>query len=129
MIVHPILNLEWIEDKWDEIGAVLETATDDRCTLEDILERILDGEYTLWASSSPVIDAYAVSSFIYYPNRTDLRIIFTAGSAPQWLPLIEQLEDFARTNNCDAVEVMGRKGWAKVLPTYEFSHITIRKKL
>lgn len=124
-----MLNLEWVRDNWDEIGSLLQAATDDRCTLEDILERLWNSEYTLWCARGDDDEVYAITSFVYYPNKTDLRIIFTAGSAPSWPPLIEQLEEFARANDCDAVEVMGRKGWAKVLPTYEFSHITIRKKL
>lgn len=129
MIVRPILNLEWIRDNWDGIGSLLQAATDDRCTLEDIYSNLWTGEYTLWCARSDVDEVYAITSFIHYPTATDLRVIFTAGSSPSWPPLIEQLEEFARANDCDAVEVMGRKGWAKVLPTYEFSHITIRKKL
>ena len=41
-----------------------------------------------------------------------------AGYLDEVLSLIPDLEDFAREHGCKAIRMQGRKGWARVLPSY-----------
>ena len=35
-----------------------------------------------------------------------------------WLHLLDGIEAFARAEGCDAMRIIGRKGWARVLKDY-----------
>ena len=47
----------------------------------------------------------------------------------RWLELIGPIEDFARAEGCAAMRIMGRKGWARVLPTYRIRRVVLEKEL
>ena len=47
-----------------------------------------------------------------------------------WLePIQQEIEKFAKFNNCQAVEVAGRKGWARKLKGYEQKIYLFSKEL
>ena len=47
-----------------------------------------------------------------------------------WLePIQTEIEKFAKFNNCQAVEVAGRKGWARKLKGYEQKIYLFNKEL
>ena len=129
-MIHTITNLQYIEDNWEAIAEILEPTTDNRCTLQNVYDNLMNGEWSLLSindNDKPVV--LATVSYIYYPNSTSLNIILLAGGADNWSTLMVQLEEIARSNGCDEIEITGRKGWQRVLPDYEFSHITLRKSL
>lgn len=47
----------------------------------------------------------------------------------RWLHLLAPIEDFARAEGCDAMRIMGRKGWARVLPDYKVNRIVLEKEI
>ncbi len=72
-----------------------------------------------------------VTEITNYPRRRTaiLRLFSTdPGLRAAWLPLTSVLESWARAQGCDAIEVFGRPGWAKVLD-YELTHIVLCKEL
>ena len=112
------------------IADMLEPTTDNRCTLENVYDNLMSGEWSLLSindNDKPVV--LATVSYIYYPNSTSFNLILLAGALNKQYDLMVQLEDIARSNGCDEIEISGRKGWQRVLPDYEFSHITLRKSL
>jgi hypothetical protein len=46
-----------------------------------------------------------------------------------WLPLLAWIETYARAAGCASVRIMGRKGWARALPTYRTTRIVLEKEL
>ena len=54
---------------------------------------------------------------IYYPAKIVLGILFCGGS--KIIKNVKQIENFfikfAKKNNCDGLEIMGRKGWDRVI--------------
>jgi len=90
----------------------------------------MSGEWSLLSindNDKPVV--LATVAYNYYPNSTSLNLILLAGGSDHWSTLMVQLEEIARSNGCNEIEISGRKGWQRVLPDYEFSHITLRKSL
>jgi hypothetical protein len=45
------------------------------------------------------------------------------------LPLIAGIEDYAKAEGCRCVRIIGRRGWARVLPGYEQTFAIIDKRL
>ena len=46
-----------------------------------------------------------------------------------WLPLLAGIETYASAAGCACVRIMGRKGWARALPTYRTTRIVLEKEL
>ena len=130
-MIHTITNLQYIEDNWEAIAEILEPTTDNRCTLQNVYDNLMSWDWSLLSinddDNKPVV--LATVSYIYYPNSTSFNIILLAGALNKQYELMVQLEDIARSNGCDEIEISGRKGWQRILPDYEFSHITLRKSL
>jgi len=129
-MIHTITNLQHIHDVWGAISEHLEPCLDERCTKQNVYDNLMSGEWTLLSitdGDKPVV--LATVSYVYYPNSTSLSIILLAGEADSWPDLMVQLEELAIANGAYEIEIRGRKGWQRVLPDYEFSHITLRKSL
>ena len=47
----------------------------------------------------------------------------------RWIGLLERIEDFARAEGCEATRIIGRKGWARVLTSYQTKRIVLEKDL
>ena len=102
-------------------------------TITGIFERILSGHYQLWlAYSSNNLDGIALSNIESWDNGT--KTLFVEGCAGKSAQIhIEQamqsIEAYARDNGCADINVIGRKGWVKLLPAYALTHVTLRKIL
>lgn len=130
--VYPVYNLEAIEKEWGLLVPFFSRLVDDHMSLDDIWGHLESGEWHLWIDDvDGEIVSIAVTSFIYYPQYTALRIILTAGSETDWAAATEFLENVAKANRCDTVEILGRKGWERALKSrgFEFQNITLRKRL
>ena len=47
----------------------------------------------------------------------------------RWLRLLDGIETYAGAEGCSAIRLMGRKGWARVLPSYRTKRIILKKDL
>jgi hypothetical protein len=47
----------------------------------------------------------------------------------QWLPLLRQIEDYARAEGCSRMRAFGRKGWLRVLSGYSVAHVVLERPL
>lgn len=47
----------------------------------------------------------------------------------RWLHFLETIEAAARAHGCVAIELIGRRGWARLLPEYRTKAILLRKVL
>lgn len=53
----------------------------------------------------------------------------SVGGRDEWLPLIAGIEKFARTEGCVAMRILGRRGWARLLPAYKVSSVLLERTL
>jgi hypothetical protein len=97
----------------------------------DIARDVLHGDGVLWlACDGQEIEAAAVTLL----TRTDRHLVclITAlggSNMERWLPLLSQIEDWAKAEGAALVRVMGRPGWARVLKDYEVSNVVLERPL
>jgi hypothetical protein len=47
----------------------------------------------------------------------------------EWLPLLAGLERYAKSENCQAIRIFGRRGWERLLPDYRPARVLLQKEL
>lgn len=91
----------------------------------------LAGEALLWlVSDGSSIQAAAVTE-LHATEWRKVCVIVACGGEDMcaWLPLLEGIEKYARTAGCEAVRIMGRKGWARMLASYRITRVVLEKEL
>ena len=88
---------------------------------------VLAGHSLLWlAYDGLIVHAAAVTEL----NDNVCTIVACGGeNLPQFLPLINDLEQFARDEGCKAIRIIGRKGWIRVLKNYKAKAVIIERPL
>ena len=124
----PVEDLEFI---WPQVKAQLEKALDGSYSSYDILEYIKQNRMQLWISWNDGIEASFVTEVCDYPQMRVMRWVLAGGSNMEsWLDLVtSKVEDWAKKNNCQRLEIVGRKGWTKVLRDYEPQAVYFVKEL
>lgn len=84
-------------------------------TLDDILELVKSGDAQFW----PAKDAGLVTEIIDYPQRRTLRFWLAGGNLETLRALEEQAIEWSKAWNCQACEIIGRRGWVRALDGYE----------
>jgi hypothetical protein len=97
----------------------------------DIEADILAGRSLLWVAwNGRAIESAAATILINSESGKVCIITVCSGSdMRRWLPLIKQIEDYARHEGCARIRIFGRKGWLRVLDGYEQKHIIMDKEL
>jgi hypothetical protein len=98
---------------------------------EPVEASVLAGAALLWlAWDGERIQAAAVTELHETEWRKVCVIVACSGAAMRdWLPLLDGIEAYARAARCAGVRIMGRKGWARVLPSYNAKRIILEKDL
>ena len=130
----PLCETGAIHDLWPTIEPMLTRVADEKVTVSDIYDFVMDGTWMLWVCQIPdteEITSVIVTEFIRYPQVCNLRVIFLSGDDEDWAYGMTVFEDFARINTCHEVEVLGRKGWERVLKDqgFKLNHITLSKRI
>jgi hypothetical protein len=97
----------------------------------EIESAVLAGTNLLWlALDDHTIHAAAVTA-LHRVNGDTLCTIVACGGRDhaRWLALKSTLEDFARAEGCRAIRLLGRRGWARLLPDYQTTRILMQKEL
>ena len=84
-------------------------------TFEQVIEIVKRGDAQLWAFK----DSAIVTEIINYPQRRTLRFWLAGGNLETLLEVEPKIRKWSILYNCKAVEIIGRKGWGKVLKDYE----------
>jgi len=95
----------------------------------DVERAVLSGAHLLWlAADTRAIHADAVSALSVVNGERFCTIVACGGRGRAlWLSLIAVLEDFARAEGCRAIRILGRRGWARLLPDYVTTRILLEK--
>ena len=122
-----------VHEIWPYIAPLLKVA----CTrtglnaFADIAADILSGCGLLWlAWSGQAIEAAAATILINSEiGKVCVITVCSGRGMARWLPLITEIENYARAEGCVCVRIYGRKGWLRALDGYEAKHIIMDKEL
>ncbi len=116
---------------WNEVEPLLNKALDDCYTADDILKGLINNSFQLFISWNKKVECAVVTEVAQYPQKKICRYFLAGGSnLNNWLePIQTEIEKFAKLNKCQAIEVAGRKGWAKKLKGYEQKIYLFSKEL
>lgn len=129
-----MLSTREIVSNWPRIATMLAPALNDpqRYTIRDLFDRAMLGRVQLWVAASElrgVLAAFA-TDVLEYPRSRTLRIFLGAGTDHRaWSDKIRVLEEYARSRNCQHVEIQGRRGWERVFPDYEHRYVVLAREV
>ncbi len=101
---------------------------------KDVFDSLLIQKMQLWISwntKTNIVEAAIITEIIEYPQLRSCRYFLAGGTNMKvWFnPMKEQIEQWAKQNNCQRIELVGRKGWVKWLKDYKQKHIILMKEL
>jgi len=125
-----------IDEVWDEVRPWIEAAclsSRGKFDADDIRIGLLDRDDQLWIWRTPTAYAVGVTRILVYPKQRVCSIrICTGRNRHEWQKeCIAQLEAWAKSQGCDAMELQARVGWSRVLASqgYETTHCYVEKAL
>lgn len=101
-------------------------------SVEGIVRAWESGKWQMWVINAPdrVKAVLATEVHIQISGRKACSVHFLTGEdSGEWLHLVSKLEEWAKFQGCEVVDMMARKGWAKRLPDYHMSHVFLEKGL
>ena len=111
---------EHINDCWKEIEGYLKKCADytyGRYKVEDIYLEICQYNHELWiAYDEDKIKGAVVTNLVIYPRKKCCSMTFCGGEDfDKWKDImLDLLKKWAKDNNCDSLEAVGRLGWTKI---------------
>lgn len=134
------LDADDVEGGWPVLYGFIKMATDrsrSHLTPEGILQRFRNKGCDIWAGvQDGKVVAVMVTSIGQTPKGAVLTIETLGGVGAfgknGWArPVLSELEALAAVNGIDAIEIDGRKGWARSLKTsgYDVLRVTLAKDL
>jgi len=77
------------------------------------------------------VESAIITEVAEYPRKKILRYFLAGGkNLDNWLePIQKEIEKFAKNNQCNAIEVAGRKGWLRKLKGYKQKIFLMSKEL
>ena len=130
VLVYP----DSLPDIWLRVEGYLRIIADEsrgRLTLENIVIYIINGSWKLWVIfEGDEVLAVATAEIIDHPQ---LRVLHGTGIAgrnrKKWVHLLSVVEDWAREQGCNAIQLSTRAGFGKDLPNYTATHVLFEKSL
>ena len=127
---------EYIRSIYPEIERFLDKLipiTNGRFIKIDLLHDLLIGKQHLWivTDDEEYIVGMVMTEVLHYPRKRILGIQYCAGEKlNEWMDsTLEILENWALDNECEAMELTGRKGWVKKLALQEWKqeYVVVKK--
>jgi len=103
---------------------------------QDILNELFSGKQQFWAVWDNEPDEFTVigvviTEVMQYPRKRILCIQYCAGERlSEWMSeMLELLEKWAKTSDCEAMELTGRRGWVRTLQPegWEEEYVVVSK--
>jgi hypothetical protein len=100
----------------------------------DIFLEVASGNMQLWEIEQDGRTVGAcITKVAVRPRRKVVTVVYlgSVGSAhmPEWLPLLGEIEGWAKAIGAHCVQVVGRKGWKRVLEGYRADSVVLTKDL
>jgi len=120
-----LIPADGVDQVWSIAAPLLEKATKRtrKIDLTSLLKSARDGLMQIWlaydAEEEDVLAAAATEMVTYSSGLKSARVILLGGrQLNRWSRLIDIIENWALSEGCSTVEIVGRRGWEKVYPDY-----------
>ena len=81
---------------------------------DDLAREVSSGRMQAWVNG----DSLVVTEIVQYPKVAVTNIVVAVGQLEEVMALQPAIEKFALEHGCDALRMVGRRGWAQVLPKH-----------
>lgn len=100
-------------------------------SLNGIFENIRSGKWIFWVVWSGEVEACFVTELSVGMTGVKTCSIpwCTGAGAKRWVPLLSEVEQWARREGCSRFELVTRKGWAKHLQDFKMTHVVLEKEI
>jgi hypothetical protein len=120
---------ESVEAWWPLVEEYLNTALEyslGEYSITDIKNACISKNMQLWVKLEKEIKGAFVTKIAKYPQKNLLIVILLGGNEFQeWRDEADALLNaFGKENNCEYVELFGRKGWGKMLKDIDYKEVT-----
>ena len=120
---------ESVEVWWPLVEEYLNTALEyslGEYSIDDIKNACISKNMQLWVKISKQAKGAFVTKIAKYPQKNLLIVILLGGDEFQeWRDEADALLNaFGKQNNCEYVELFGRKGWGKMLKDIDYKEVT-----
>tara|TARA_Y100001937_G_scaffold69627_1_gene94962 strand:- start:166 stop:525 length:360 start_codon:yes stop_codon:yes gene_type:complete len=115
-------------DEWDRCSAWLEAAlyySNGTHTIDDVLETVQRGDAQFWHYP----DAAVVTEIMDYPQKRVLRYWLAGGNLKTLLKVEPSIRHWSQLWGCVGIEIIGRKGWHRVLKGFKQTGIILAKDM
>ena len=120
---------ESVEVWWPLVEEYLNTALEyslGEYSITDIKNACISKDMQLWVKLGKETKGAFVTKIAKYPQKNLLIVILLGGDEFQeWRDEADALLNaFGKENNCEYVELFGRKGWGKMLKDIDYKEVT-----
>ena len=120
---------ESVEAWWPLVEEYLNTALEyslGEYSITDIKNACISKNMQLWVKIGKQAKGAFVTKIAKYPQKNLLIVILLGGDEFQeWRDEADALLNaFGKENNCEYVELFGRKGWGKMLKDIDYKEVT-----
>lgn len=120
---------ESVEVWWPLVEEYLNTALEyslGEYSIDDIKNACISKNMQLWVKIGKQAKGAFVTKIAKYPQKNLLIVILLGGDEFQeWRDEADALLNaFGKQNNCEYVELFGRKGWGKMLKDIDYKEVT-----
>lgn len=117
------IGIESLDNYWPESKKYIQKALladGERFTLESIYQGIVSRDLQLWVAEGSEIKAICITEIQKLP-KTTVCLLFLCGGTDhkEWVGHIKPIERWAKSQGCNEMEIVGRKGWGRVLEGYK----------
>ncbi len=127
----------WVRFGVGEMVKAYESRSHGRTSTDQALADLQAGEMQLWlvvegmGSGAETIKAAVLTDIKPYASGMKVCTIWlvVGEAARSWIALRNEIEDWARQEGCESVEIVGRKGWGRLLDDYEQISVVYEKRL
>lgn len=113
-----------IDEWWDEFKPFVERALAEgmgEWNADDIRASLRINDMQAWAAYDGHMVAAMVTQVVVYPRKKFCDIVLLAGERmADWMAQFPMLKAWAMAMGCDALRVMGRRGWLRAAKMNEF---------
>ena len=120
-----LIPTDGVDRVWQIAAPLLEKATKrtEKIDIPSLLKCVRDGSMQLWLAYDPkeegVLAAAATEMVTYTSGLKSARILLLGGlHLSRWEGLIATIEEWALSEGCSTVEMVGRRGWGRVYSDY-----------
>jgi hypothetical protein len=129
--IYTMLSVANATKAWPQIENLIapSLAISKTHSAENIRRAILSGKAQAFVEYQDKIKAIVITEFVDYPLGLFLRVWLggSTGENPHWSEIRNMTKKFAEDNKCVGLEIIGRKGWAKVFSTLHQEAVMLRE--